>query len=373
MEPLRVLMLFTNMNRGGAESMVMSYLRHIDRSKVVFDFMVHRQERGAYEDEIESLGGRIYRMRPFYPLSFHQYKKDIRHFFDEHPEFKVVHGHCSELGYFVYQEANRRHIPVIIAHAHNAHALFDLKWPFRTWFKHRMRRYLTHGFTCGEEASRWLFGKKLAASAILQRNAIDTQLYHYHEENRQEARKQFGIEAETLVIGHVGRFNRQKNHDFIVKVFAEVMEQCPDARLLLVGTGELESQIVEQVAQLGLTGCVIFAGARDDVPQLLQAMDIMLFPSFMEGLSLSMVEAQCAGLPILASDTIPKEVAMTDLVHFKSLSESPREWAAVLLEMGRRSVSREQYSGQIAAAGYDIKSNAQWLQEFYLSAVKQVR
>ena len=159
----------------------------------------------------------------------------------------------------------------------------------------------------------------------------------------------------------------------IVKVFSEVVKQYPNTRLLLVGQGELESQVREQVERLGLSEKVIFAGSRDDVPQLLQAMDVMLFPSFMEGLSLSMVEAQCAGLPILASDTIPKEVAMTDLVHFKSLSESPREWAAVLLEMGRRTVSREQYSGQIAAAGYDIRSNAQWLQEFYLSAVKQVR
>lgn len=371
MEPLRVLMLFTNMNRGGAESMVMSYFRHINRSKVVFDFLVHRKERGAYEDEIESLGGHIYRMRPFHPLSFHQYKKDIRLFFDEHPEFKVVHGHCSELGYFVYQEANRRHLPVIIAHAHNAHALFDLKWPFRTWFKHRMRRYLTHGFTCGEDASRWLFGNKLAASAILQRNAIDTQLYHYHEENRQELRERIGIEDETLLIGHVGRFNRQKNHDFIVKVFSEVVKQYPNTRLLLVGQGELESQVREQVERLGLSEQVIFAGIRGDVPQLLQAMDVMLFPSFMEGLSLSMVEAQCAGLPILASDTIPSEVAMTDLVTFKSLSESPCDWAVALLEICQRSISREQYSEQIASAGYDIRANARWLQEFYLSAVKQ--
>ena len=131
-EPIRILMLFTIMNRGGAETMVMNYYRHIDRNRVQFDFMVHRQERGAYDDEIEAMGGKIYRMIPLHPFTFNTYRKQISDFFDQHPEYRIIHGHCSESGYFVYREAAGRRVPVIIAHAHNAHALFDTKWLFRT-------------------------------------------------------------------------------------------------------------------------------------------------------------------------------------------------------------------------------------------------
>ncbi len=371
MEPVRVLMLFTNMNRGGAESMVMSYYRNIDRTKVQFDFLVHRPERGAYEDEIEQLGGRIYRLIPFHPFTFGQYKKLVSQFFDEHPEYKIIHGHCSELGYFIYQEASRRGIPHIIAHAHNAHALYDLKWPFRTWFKHRMRKYLTHEFTCGQEAAVWLFGRKLASQAVLQRNAIDTQLFKYDLESRVRIRKEFGITDDTLLIGHVGRFEKQKNHAFLIDVFEKVLNYNPNSRLLIVGgTGDLEGSIRNKVQERGLVDKVIFAGTRSDVPQILSAMDVFLFPSFMEGMSLSMLEAQCAGLSCLVSDSIPKEISVTDLITYYPLERSAEDWAKRLLEVSKGKSDRMVYSKKVAEAGYDIKKNAEWLQNYYLSLVE---
>ncbi len=370
-EPIRVLMLFTNMNRGGAESMVMSYYRNINRTKVQFDFLVHRPERGAYEDEIEQLGGRIYRLIPFHPFTFGQYKKLVSRFFDEHPEYKIIHGHCSELGYFIYKEASRRGVPHIIAHAHNAHALYDLKWPFRTWFKHRMRKYLTHEFTCGQEAAVWLFGRKLAKQAVLQRNAIDTQLFRFDAENRVRTRKEFGITDDTLLIGHVGRFEKQKNHTFLIDVFEEVLALRPQARLLLIGgTGNLEGAVRARVQEKGLTKKVIFAGTRSDVPQILSAMDVFLFPSFMEGMSLSMLEAQCAGLPCLVSDSIPKEISITDLVSYYSLDRSAEKWAKGLMKVFNDHRKRGDYYMKIAEAGYDIKKNAEWLQNYYLSLVE---
>lgn len=367
-DPVRVLMLFTNMNRGGAESMVMSYYRTIDRSKVQFDFLVHRPERGAYEDEIERLGGRIYRMIPFHPFTFSQYKKLVSRFFDDHPEYQIIHGHCSELGFFIYKEAYRRGVPHIIAHAHNAHALYDLKWPFRTWFKHRMRRYLTHEFTCGQEAAVWLFGRKLAKQAVLQRNAIDTQLFRFDLESRMRIRKEFCIADDTLLIGHVGRFEKQKNHSFLIDVFEKVQVLYPKTQLLLVGgTGNLEGSIKSKVQENGLADNVIFAGTRSDVPQILSAMDVFLFPSYMEGFSLAMLEAQCSGLPIIASDIIPHEIALTDLISFVSLSKSADYWANKLLSTSICPGKREIYPKQIMEAGYDIIENANWLQNYYLS------
>ncbi|MDO4186079.1 MAG: glycosyltransferase family 1 protein [Bacteroidales bacterium] len=371
MEPIRVLMLFTNMNRGGAESMVMSYYRNIDRTKVQFDFLVHRPERGAYEEEIEQLGGRIYRLIPFHPFTFGQYKKLVSQFFDDHPEYQIIHGHCSELGYFIYQEASRRGIPHIIAHAHNAHALYDMKWPFRTWFKHRMRRYLTHEFTCGQEAAVWLFGSKLAHQAVLQRNAIDTQLFRFDTENRVRIHKEFGIADDTLLIGHVGRFEKQKNHSFLIDVFEKVLTLYPQARLLLIGgTGNLEGAVRAKVKEKGLADKVIFAGTRSDVPQILSAMDVFLFPSFMEGMSLSMLEAQCAGLPCLVSDSIPKEISVTDLITYYPLKIGADDWAKRLFEVSKGKADRNNYYQKVAEAGYDIKQNAEWLQNYYLSLVE---
>lgn len=369
-EPIRVLMLFTIMNRGGAESMVMNYYRHIDRTKVQFDFMVHRQERGAYDDEIEALGGKIYRMLPLRP-PFIAYKKQIKQFFDEHPEYQIIHGHCSESGYFVYKEATKRGVPHIIAHAHNSHALFDLRWFFRTWFKHQMRPYITQGFTCGNDAAKWLFGNELAKKVIFQRNAIETSNYSFNTEVRIQKRKELGIDNHSFVVGHIGRFEKQKNHSFIIDIFERIVAKRSDSKLLLIGgTGDLMDGIKQKVHDLSLDEKVIFAGNRSDVPQLLQTMDVFLFPSFMEGMSLSMMEAQCAGLPLIASDTIPHEIAITDLISFLPLSDSPDFWAEKVVSCEFHPERRKEYPQQIVEAGYDIQQNAEWLQNYYLSLVR---
>ena len=364
-------MLFTIMNRGGAETMVMNYYRNMDRTKVQFDFMVHRTERGAYDDEIEALGGRIYRMMPLHPLTFGKYQKQISRFFDEHPEYRIIHGHCSESGYFVYKEASRRGVPVIIAHAHNSHALYDAKWIFRTYFKHAMRKYITNVFTCGKEAARWLAGKELAETAVLQRNAIDTQAFAFTPSARQEIRKELGIPTDSMVIGHIGRFNKQKNHTFLLDVFQQFSKQQPDAHLLLVGIGELQDAIKDKAGKLNLTDKIHFVGIRSDIPCLLSAMDLFLFPSFMEGLSVAMLEAQCAGLPCVVSDTIPHEVEMTDLVSFISLKESPEVWTEHILKASQRHIDRPTYPQVIARCGYDIQKNAEWLQNYYLEQWKE--
>lgn len=365
-EPIRILMLFTIMDRGGAESMIMNYYRNIDRSKVQFDFLVHREERGAYDDEIEAMGGKIYRLMPLHPFTFGKYQKQVSEFFDAHPEYRIIHGHCSELGYFIYKEAHKRGVPVIIAHAHNSHALFDAKWPFRFYFKRAMRRYITQVFSCGEESAHWLVGEALGKKAVLQRNSIDTKVYAYSVEHRNTIREELHLPADAVVIGHVGRFNLQKNHAFLLDIFQALVQQCPSAQLVLVGTGELEDKIKQKTQQLGLEQHVHFLGVRSDVPKLLHAMDLFLFPSFMEGLSVSMVEAQSAGLPCVVSDTIPVEVAMTDLVTFVSLKAPVADWVATINDVLARENDRNQYPVIITEKGYDIQNNAEWLQNYYL-------
>ena len=369
--PLRVLMLFTILNRGGAEAMVMNYYREIDRSQVQFDFVVHREEKGDYEDEITALGGRIYRMMPLRPHTFGKYARQISAFFDDHPEYQIVHGQCSESGYFFYREAARRGLPVIIAHAHNSHVRVDLRWFVRTWLKHRMRPHLTHYFSCGQEASEWLFGKRLAQKAIVLKNAIDSRRYLFSPEVRDRKREELHIAPETLTVCHIGRFDKVKNHRFVVEIFAELLKHRPDARLLLIGDGVLRAQTEQQVHERGLDAQVSFLGVRRDVNELLQAADALVFPSFFEGLPVTLVEAQCAGVPCVISDTIPREVIITDLVEQLSLDEPATRWADRLIHCAAQPHDRTLYPREIARAGFDIKQNAQWLQQFYLNAVKK--
>lgn len=368
-QPIRVLNLFTIMDRGGAETMVMNYYRHIDRTKVQFDFLVHREQRGAYDDEIETLGGRIYRLCPIYPQNFARYKRDLRGFFQAHPEYKIIHSHMSELGYFAFREAEQQGVPVRICHAHNAPHGFDAKMIVRTYFKKRMMPHLTHLFMCGEESGKWLYGEKNKSRFIMLNNAIDAASYTYDLSKREELRRQLGL-ADKLVIGHVGRFNPQKNHPFLMDIFAALLKKESNAVLLLVGGGEGMSKMQEKVQELGIAEHVRFLGVRSDVADLMPAMDIFVLPSLYEGLPVTMVEAQAAGLPCIISDKVPPECILTEgLVDVMTLPASPEAWAEKIL--AKRAIPRTDRRAEIAAHGFDITTEAVKLQEFYLKAYEQ--
>ncbi len=368
--PIRVLMLTTILNRGGLESMVMNYYRHIDRSKVQFDFVVHREQKGAFEDEIIALGGKIYRMMPIRPLTFGKYKKQIAQFLDAHPEYQIIHGHLSELGYFFYKEAAKRNIPIIIGHAHMSDVPKDSKWIFRTFFKYRMRRYLTLHFTCGQKAAEWLFGKGDAKTAIIQRNAIDTNSFLFDETNHKKKRKELSIGENDFVICHVGSFQKVKNHTFLIDVFESIHKQFPNSILLLIGDGELRKIIEKKCQEKDIEQSVKFLGVRSDVSDLLQASDLLIFPSLFEGLPVTLIEAQCTGIPCLISDGIPQEAVLTDLVTSKSLKDSAVSWAEEALQLREKNIDRAIYPAIIKEKGYDIQKNAEWLQNFYISSIQ---
>ena len=362
----RVLNLFTIMNRGGAETMVMNYYRQIDRTKLQFDFMVHRDERGEYDDEIEALGGRIFRMPPVRPWSASSYRKQVSEFYKKHPEYRVIHSHMSELGYYDFIEAERLGVPVRIAHAHNRPHGVDLKSPMRWYYKTKMMPHITHMFICGEEAGNWLFGEKNSGKFIMLNNAIDSRKYALDPSVRKKVRDDLGI-SNNLVIGHVGRFDTQKNHRFLIEIFNKVQAKRSDALLLLIGndSGEIGEKIHSMVSAFGISDKVRFLGVRSDVAELMQAMDVFLFPSLFEGLSLASVEAQAAGLQVLISDGVPIECKKTPLVHVMPLSASAESWADKVTELA--GIPRQNTCQDIIDSGFDIKENAKWLQNFYLS------
>lgn len=365
-EPIRVLMLFTIMDKGGAETMIMNYYRNIDRTKVQFDFAVHRSKIGAYDDEIRQLGGNIYVFPAVRPLHFEEYKKKISNFLYLHPEYRIIHSHCQELSYYFYKIAYKKGIPYIISHSHNASMLLDFKAPLRILWRKMMFKYINVYFTCGIEAGKHYYGEERAKEAILMHNAIDVEKFHFHKEWRVEKRKELEITNDTFIIGHIGRFTAQKNHSFILDIFKNYTEKYPQSVLILVGEEDREKSIRAKAEKIGIIDKIKFLGSREDIPQLLSSFDCILMPSLFEGVSVAMIEEQASGIPLITSTNVPTEVGLLDSTEFHSLKADKSEWVEAIAKY--RNIPRNKNATEIVTkAGYDIKTNAKWLQEYYLS------
>lgn len=362
--PIRVLQIVTYMGRGGLETMLMNYYRQIDRSKVQFDFLVHRDFEADYDKEILAMGGKIYHVSRLIPWS-KAYRNELKNFFRAHSEYTIVHVHQDCLSAVALQCAEECGIPVRIAHSHNKSQDKNIKYFIKLHYMKQIPVYATKLFACGNAAGNWMFQGQ--PFRILN-NAIDTKKYTYSEQVAVEVRKEFDI-GNCEVIGHIGRFNPQKNHTFLIDIFSEIKKIQPDAKLLLVGGGDGMAAIQQKVNELNLTDSVIFTGVRSDVSRLLQAMDVFAFPSLYEGLPVTMIEAQAAGLPCVISDHVPDECIVTqDLVTIQKLSDSPESWATHIVS--RMNIDRKDTREEIKSHGFDIAENAKWLEEFYLEQSK---
>lgn len=359
--PIRVLHVVTNMSYGGLENLLMNYYRNIDRSKIQFDFLTHVNIHQDFEEEIQSMGGRIYRLPRLNPFS-PNYRKKLDAFFKLHKEYAIVHCHLDCLAGIPLKAAKENHVPVRIAHSHNSNQNRNLKYLIKMLYKPSIPTYATDLFACGEEAGDWMFDEK---PYTVMRNAIDAQAFRYTQQQceREKERSKLGGK---FVIGHVGQFRQQKNHLFLIDVFAAVAKKDDSCVLLLVGKGPQMEPVKARVQELGLTDKVLFFGARSDIPELMQAMDVFVLPSLYEGLPVTMVEAQASGLPCVISDGVPIECKIINAVEQVSLSKSPAEWADRILSY--KKYPRQDHYSAIVSAGFDIRSNAKWLEEFYCDA-----
>jgi glycosyltransferase involved in cell wall biosynthesis len=364
LRPIRILQVVTIMNRGGLETMLMNYYRQMDRTKVQFDFMVHRAEEGHYDTEIINLGGKIYHMPQIKPGNYHLYFRLLDQFFNNHKEYKVVHSHINENSSFVLRAAKKAGIPCRIAHSHLSDLGFDIKLPFRLYARFILKNTPNKFFACSKNAGKWLFGYKIADSKEMKvlNNAVNTSEFKFNKTIRNNIRNELGFKEE-LVIGHIGRFNKQKNHDFLIDIFHALHQENRNAKLLLVGDGHLRPSIEKKIKNLGLTSNVKLLGVRSDISDLMQAMDLFIFPSLFEGLPVVLVEAQAAGLKCLVSDAITKESDVTGRVEFISLNNPPEYWANQILTSSYDHVDTAE---KIQKNGYDSVSMANWLSNFYL-------
>ena len=363
--PIRVLQVATIMNRGGLETMLMNYYRHIDRSRIQFDFMVHRQERGAYDNEIESLGGRIFRVHPIHPKYFLAYFSELNRFFQEHHEYKIVHSHINMLSTFVLRAARKNDVPVRIAHSHSSSfADTGIRRLFKLYSRKHLNNECTHFFACSEAAGRFQFGNDVVDSGRLtiMRNVIDTDKFKFNIVARNRIRTELNF-GDKFVIGHVGRFSYPKNHEFIIDIFNEVVKTERDVYLLLVGDGELRGAIENKVAGMGLSDKVMFVGSVPNVNDYLSAMDVFLFPSRFEGLPVVGIEAQASGLPVIASTMVPRDVSLTPNVIFLALDAPLEQWANAVRDC--KTFNRINDGNVAVTKAYGIENSARLLRNFY--------
>lgn len=362
---MRVLHVVTSMNRAGLETVIMNYYRKIDRKKIQFDFLTHRFHKGDYDDEIKKLGGKIYCTYPIHPKYFLQYIKWLNRFFKEHPEYQIVHSHIDALSTFPLYAAKKAGVPVRIAHSHNTDFDKDFKLPLRHISKVFLSKQATHYWGCSKAAVQFMFGNKIFQTGqyMVLNNAIDAGAFDFNSAIRNEYRSQLELN-EKFVIGHIGRFSYQKNHEFLIKIFESVHKQHKNAILLLIGDGEIKEQIQEEVRILGLEENVRFLGVRSDIPQLMQAMDVFVLPSRFEGLPVVGVEAQAAGLPCLFSKAITTDVNITNNTQFIDLDFDVKYWVEKIL-MCKEFIRKNTYE-QVKSAGYDIVNQTDKLKNFYL-------
>lgn len=323
------------MNPGGVETWLLHLLEHIERDRFQFDFCVCGTQVGLYEPEVERLGGRILKCPK--GANLRSFRRRFRRVLRD-GNYDVVHSHVHFFSGTLLRWANAEGIPIRIAHSHNTHdgrTDSRARRCYRKLMKFWINRYSTHGLAASKPAATELFGESWQKDDRFQVLHYGLDLHPFQESfDRREVRSELGIPSDVQVIGHVGRFDEQKNHRFLLEIAYSLLKTRPNIHFLLIGDGPLRSEIEARAQQMGISREIHFVGLRKDVPRLmLAAMDLYLFPSLYEGLGLCLLEAQAAGLRCLVSDTVPKEVVrVPESIEFLPLTASKDYWATRIIQ-----------------------------------------
>lgn len=371
---IRVLHVTEKLQAGGIENFIMNVYRNIDKENVSFDFMVTRDEKEFFEEEIQKLGGKKYtidkkNIKNVF-IRIIEESKEIEKFLKEN-KYDVIHVHSgTPLRVFYLRAAKKAGVKKRIYHSHSAevkgpHNGLRLKKIIFKLLRKLFKFYATDYFACSKLAGEWMYPNELIKQqkVVVINNGIEIDKFKYNEQIRNEYRKSLDIQ-DKKVIGHIGRFNHQKNHTFLIDIFKETHNKDNKCMLLLLGDGELRKEIEDKVKKLGLEESVKFLGVRDDVNKVMQAMDLFLLPSNYEGLPVVGIEAQTTGLPMVCSDNITDEVCITDNVKMISLDKNTTEWADNIINI-LQTFQRKDTSKIIKEKEYDIKDVAKKIEKIY--------
>lgn len=353
-KPIIVAQIMGKWVGGGVESVIMNYYRHLDHSKVQFDFICDEDSTRIPYDEIKKLGGRVFLVPKYQNLP--KYLKALEKLFKEN-QYRIVHSNINTLSVFPLYAAKKAGVPVRISHSHSTSNPKEWK---RNLIKNILRpfskRYATDYFACSELAGRYLFGNKAFDQGEVKiiHNAIDIDKFKFDEVARKKLRKEFGIKDSTVVIGHVGRFVQTKNHTFLVDVFKKYHEKNPDSKLLLIGSGPLEDAIKKKVKRLGLEDSVLFLGQCDNVAKIYSVMDIFCLPSLYEGMGMVSLEAIMSGLSVILNKGIPVVVKRESNI-ISSVSLNVAKWNKNIEErLNKENSHNIQSKDIISLRQYDI-------------------
>lgn len=373
--PVRIAQILGKMEGGGVEQVVMNYYRHIDRSKLQFDFFIFENSGRVPEEEIKSLGGRVFRLCGL--KNTPRYIKSLSSLLKEN-NYPVVHCHLSTLSGPALKAAKMAGVPVRIIHNHSTSG--GKRELVRNLAKALLKPFCsknaTHRFACSEYAAEWMYGKrpvcgvadeKASDKAVyILRNAVDSGFFRRDESKRISLREELGIPGSALVFGHVGRFCPQKNQSFLLDIFEDILKSEPDSYLLMAGTGDDMELIRDRINKAGLSERALLLGQRNDTDRLYNAFDCFILPSNYEGLCVVGVEAQAVGVRCLFSDRITTEVKLSEGVNFFSLKASPTEWAEAAIQAAKSTP----LPATLASCGYEISVEAERLSEFYLREIR---
>lgn len=362
---IRVINSVSCMDRAGQETLLMNILRNINRNEFQYDFVCSKTKKGDYDEEIYQLGSNILYLEDKkwikikYLSHFNTMIKEYR-FFRNHKEYHIyhIHNYHAFSSFLQIIGAKLAGVKNIYLHSHNTNAPHP---KLHLLFRFLCNRLKINRLACSEAAARWMYGSKWKEARVI-KNGIILDNFRYNSSWR-ELRKEFGVNDDTLLVGHVGRFNYQKNHKFLLEIFSKIVQKKSNSKMVLIGTGELEKEIKESILNLNLNDKVILAGSRSDVNKWLSCFDVMLFPSLHEGLSVVLVEAQAAGLPCVVSDTNSEEVILTEYIKFLSLELPADQWADEVLAESSR--VRRSTTDDLRNKGYDIVETTHVLENMY--------
>lgn len=371
--PIRILHVLTAMNRAGTETMLMNLYRSIDREKIQFDFAVTADDNCDYDDEIESMGGKIIHYPKYTGKNHFVYKKWWNGFFNNHPEYKIVHGHIGSTA-SIYLGIAKKYNCFTIAHSHSAGGKMNCRRMLYKIYSFSTRYIADYFFGCSNKALVNRYGVRVAhnnkISSILN-NSIDVSKYKYSQTIKDEVRQELEISSSQLVVGTVGRFTDAKNPYFIIEILSSLKEKCPDFIFLWAGAGELKKEIELYIYEKNLQNNVKLLGVRNDIERILQVLNVFILPSKFEGLPVVGVETQAAGVPLLCSKNVAPEIKISKGCKLLPI-DSTEPWVeGILHERQFRRI--ETAVDDVISAGYDSSCAAKELQDFYLSKYQKCK
>lgn len=364
-KPVRVLHMINSLHFGGSQAFIMSVYRNIDRTRLQFDFVVTPEEEKDLYEEVRKMGGRIFVCPKYTFINHFTYLKWWEHFFTEHPEYKIIHGHVRSTS-AIYLSIAKKHGLTTIAHSHSTSNGKGLLGLVKTIMQHPTRYIADYLFACSDLAGKWMYGEKATKQDNYQMipNGIDIHRFTYSEAKRKIVRQSLGILEDEFVIGHIGRFTKPKNHIFLLQTFSAYLKKHPHSRLLLVGDGKLLQPMKKACGQMNIMNHVIFTGARSNTEDYYQVMDVFAFPSLWEGLPVSVVEAQASGLPCLISDNITRNVQLTSLPKYLPVTDMTAWLTAFEIESQKKRTGCSE-ENQRKLRAFDAKEVARKLSAFY--------